>query len=107
MNVLDVYLNGHKLCRAGVGTHGVLNATVSWFKLIGSSSRTARRFDQPAEDTRLDVGGLRDRFHRVWAERRLVPGDRVAIVVTSAKAADRPVRKEPQIRKATQPKATT
>src|SRR5262245_1120514 len=107
MNVLDVYLNGRKLCRAGVGAHGVLNANVSWVRLVGPASRTARRLGRPVEETRLDVGGLSDRTHRVWVERGLVPGDRVAVVVASANTVDSPMRTEPQVTQVMEPETTT
>lgn len=96
MTVFDVYVNGRKRCRAGVGSDGVLSAIVSWVKLTGAAARTARRFRQPLEEARLHVGGLRDRTHRTWLDRNLIAGDRVGVVLGTAKTADRPTRAVPK-----------
>jgi hypothetical protein len=90
MIVFDVFLNKGKLCRAGVGTDGVLNAIVSWVRLTGEAARTARRLRQPAEELRLHVGGLRGGIHRRWPERPLSIGDTVTIAVGSAGRCDPP-----------------
>jgi hypothetical protein len=63
MTVLDVYLNDRKVCRAGVGATGVLDAMISWVKLSGAPADTARRLGQPVEEARLSVGGLRHDAH--------------------------------------------
>jgi hypothetical protein len=99
MTVFDVYVNGRKLCRAGVGKDGVLDAIVSWVKLTGAAARTARRLRSPGEETRLQVGGLAKGTHRRWTDRSLKTGDRVAIDVVAAERFDRPVREEPRHRK--------
>jgi hypothetical protein len=91
MTVLDVYLNDRKLCRAGVGRDGVLDAIVSWVKLTGPAQQTARRLKKPAEEARLHVGGLRDDVHRVWSAHPLRFGDRVAVVLNRASQFDPPV----------------
>ena len=90
--MFDVYVNGRKRCRAGVGSDGVLSAIVSWVKLTGPAARTARRLRHPLEEARLHVGGLRSGIHRTWLERDLAPGDRIGVVLGTAKTADRPRR---------------
>jgi hypothetical protein len=97
MTVLDVFLNDRKLCRAGVGKDGVLDAIVSWVKLTGAAEKTARRLKQPVEEARLHVGGLRKDVHRTWSARRLEIGDRVAVILTRASMFDPPAREQPQV----------
>jgi hypothetical protein len=92
MTVLDVYVNGRKRCRAGVGSDGVLTAIVNWVKLTGPAARTARRLKRPLEEARLHVGGLRGRTHRAWVDQNLALGDSVAIVLEKAAAFDAPIR---------------
>jgi hypothetical protein len=90
MTVFDVYVNDRKLCRAGVGADGVLNAIVSWVKLIGDAARTARQFNDPLEETRLHVGGLHRDVHLKWNACELRVGDRVTIHVARAGRSDPP-----------------
>jgi hypothetical protein len=100
MTVLDVSVNGRRLCRAGVGADGVLDAIVSWAKLTGRAAATARRLTQPLEETRLHVGGLRGDTHRRWVARELQIGDRVGIDVVSATRWDPPLherRRDPRL----------
>jgi hypothetical protein len=87
MFVFDVYLNDRKQCRAGVGADGVLTAIVNWVKLSGPAARTARRWKQPLEESRIHVGGLSKGEHQAWLEKNLTVGDRVAIVVGRAGSA--------------------
>src|SRR5262245_47215933 len=94
MTVFDVYVNDRKLCRAGVGRDGVLNAMVSWVKLTGDAAATARRLKRPAEEARLHVGGLREHMHLAWTDRDLRSGDRVAIVMGRARTSDSPAREK-------------
>ena len=106
MTVFDVYVNGRKLCRAGVGKEGVLDAIVSWVKLTGAAARTARRLRSRVEETRLEVGGLAGDTHRRWPERNLKTGDRVVIEVVAATTFDPPVREEPRHLKVTNENTT-
>ena len=96
MTVFDVSVNGRRLCRAGVGADGVLNAIVSWAKLTGAAAATARRLRQPLEEARLHVGGLRDDTHRRWPGRDLKIGDRVAIDIVAATSWDPPLHEKPR-----------
>lgn len=92
MTVFDVYVNERRCCRAGVGADGVLTAIVNWVKLTGPAARNARRRGQPAEESRIHVGGLSNGTHRSWLERDLAVGDRVTVVVGKGGVADRPLR---------------
>ena len=90
MTVFDVFLNNRKLCRAGVGRDGVLNAIVNWVRLTGDAAQTARRLKQPLEDVWLQVGGLRQDTHLRWSQRMLKIGDRVTIAVARSRTWDAP-----------------
>ncbi|HUR19379.1 MAG TPA: hypothetical protein VMZ90_01135 [Vicinamibacterales bacterium] len=94
MTVLDVFVNDRKMCRAGVGRDGVLTAIVNWVKLTGEAAGTARRLDQPGEEMRLHVGGLRKDTHLSWVEQQLKVGDRVSVVVGRSRVADLPAREK-------------
>ena len=91
--VLDVYLNDKRLCRAGVGATGVLNAIVSWVKLEGEAAAEARRLGAPLEEARLHVGGLAGDTHRRWTEHALTTGDRVNVQLSRAARWD-PARRQ-------------
>ena len=57
MKALEVFINGHRVCLAGVGDDGVLNAIVNW---VGGPDRD--------QDFFLQVGGLDSRAdeHLRW-----------------------------------------
>ena len=81
MRAFQVYLNGKKLCVAGVGTDGVLSAIVSSVARSGS------------EDLFLDVGGLVSptREHFSWIRQKpLGQGDTIKVRVIAASTADKP-----------------
>jgi len=90
MTVFDVFVNDRKLCRAGVGRDGVLDAIVTWVTLAGDAARAARTLKQPLEETRLQVGGLSHNTHWRWPGRMLTTGDRVTIAVAHAHPWDPP-----------------
>jgi len=96
MTVFDVYVNGRKLCRAGVGDDGVLVANLTWVRLSGPARQDARRRRRLSAETRLHVGGLAGGTHRKWAGRMLKIGDRMSIRVASAKTFDPPIQEKPQ-----------
>ena len=94
MAVLDVYVNDRKVCRAGVGREGVLTAFVNWMKLTRGSAGMMHGPQQPGEEARLHVGGLRKDTHLSWVERHLEVGDRVTVVVGKSGTADPPERQQ-------------
>jgi hypothetical protein len=96
MTVFDIYVNGRKVCRAGVGEEGVLSAVVTWVKLTGAAAQTARRMRKAGLETRLHVGGLAGGTHRRWPGRMLSVGDRVSIRVATANSFDPPAATEPR-----------
>jgi len=87
----DVALNGSRVCRAGVGSRGVLHACAAWVNPGRGQAgpRTSRKVS-----LRLDVGGMTfrgsdDFEHMTWRGRRLRPGDEVTIRVVDAVSVDR------------------
>ena len=112
MTVFDVFVNDRRICRAGVGADGVLNAIVSWVRLTGEAARQAKALRAPLEELRLHVGGLRGSTHRRWQVPDVKVGDRISIVIAAAARFDAPderikrdLRKQPppkrKIRKST------
>ena len=93
MICFDVYVNGSRICRAGIGAAGVLTTIVNW---VGGSPKSRRKSGRTAEgDLRLSVGGLyqTDRETDVypqWADLHLHPGDHVEIRVVEADDPDKP-----------------
>lgn len=77
MIVLDVFVNGTRVCRASVGEQGTVLAAVSW--VGGRDTADPHQVERP----RLAVGGtssLLDGYLR-WAGQDLAVGDRVTIQV--------------------------
>lgn len=80
MRAFEVFLNGKRLCIAGIGADGVLTTTVTYCPVRGK------------DDTRLYVGGLvlpQDE-HVFWKEAVLVDGDELLIKVANTKSVDKP-----------------
>ena len=86
MRGLEVYLNEVKLCTAGIGPGGALNATL----------------DIVAEDTGYDmtfrVGGLENDEFVIWSDRELRVGDEINIRVVETESVDRPKRRTSECR---------
>jgi hypothetical protein len=88
MIAFEVYLNGKKICTAGVGDLGVLTACLAY--------RGAQPYEEGgppvSEYIRLDVGGYvpDSREHLRWRERKLKPGDSVTLKVVKAGSVDKP-----------------
>jgi hypothetical protein len=81
MRTFEVYLNGKRLCLAGIGDDGVLSAIATW--VIGKRRRG---------DMRLDVGGLISPIdeHVRWTDRKLRVGDEIKICIRETLSADNP-----------------
>jgi hypothetical protein len=84
----EVYLNGKKICTAGVGNMGVLSAVLAY--------RGVQPYEEGgppvSEYLTLDVGGyLPDsKEHIRWRERKLKPGDSVTVKIVKAESVDKP-----------------
>lgn len=73
MIAFEVYLNGKKLCVAGIGNEGVVTAIVDWVgRPEGASSE-------------LSVSGLISpaREHVKWVDRKLRVGDQIRVKVVN------------------------
>jgi hypothetical protein len=84
MRAFEVFLNGKKLCLAGIGDDGVLSAIVNW--VVG---------DQTA-DLFLEVGGLVSpvREHVKWVKQKpLRVGDEIRVKIVETSSTDRPIKK--------------
>ena len=85
MIAFDVYVNGEKRIRAGVGPKGVLSSILSW----GSTDTSlSGRID-------LEILGLANSSeHLSWLRETLSVGDRVTVEVVDATEVDEPVSRE-------------
>jgi hypothetical protein len=83
MLCFDIYVNGKKLARSGVGDLGVLVTSLTWVE--NTKSKRKRR-----PNAHLTIGGLAEDMHKQWKKYpiRINPGDVVTIKVVLAKAAD-------------------
>jgi hypothetical protein len=85
MRAFKVYVNGKRLCLAGIGDNGVLTANVVWVTGRGGA------------DQFLEVGGLvgaTDENVR-WAKRKpLRVGDQIQIKLVDATAVDKPIERQ-------------
>ena len=87
MRAFEVHLNGKRLCVAGIGDQGVLNALISL--MLG----------QNRNEVRLEVGGLSLPFkeYLTWKRRKLKVGDEIRIRVCEASSIDRPKERIQQV----------
>lgn len=83
MRAFEVYLNGERLCLAGIGDDGVLNAMVDCI---------AKPPDQGLE---LTVGGLisATREHVEWTNRHIAVGDQILVKIVDADRVDQPSKR--------------
>jgi hypothetical protein len=88
MTAFEIYLNGRKVCTAGLNGAGVVMPTITWF--LGEGPRRKR-----SEELAFHVSGLvsRTRTHLTWAHRPLKIGDEVRIVVAKKSKVDAPKKK--------------
>jgi hypothetical protein len=93
MIAFDVFLNGKKLARAGVGSNGVLTAMTTWVRR--RTSQRGRKRRQWDSDLSFSLVGYRSTNgdvgeHFKWEDRKLKPGDVLTIKVTTAARVDEP-----------------
>jgi hypothetical protein len=89
MRALEIFLNGEKLCVAGIGNNGVLSAIVTW--AAGKSGA----------DSFLEVGGLisTTNKHFSWVrQKHLQTDDEIQVKVVEATTVDEPSGKIRPIR---------
>jgi hypothetical protein len=85
MIAFEVYLNGKKICTAGVGDLGVLSTSLAW-----RGAQPHKKGAPSPEFLRLDIGGLAAGEHLRWVDRSVKRGDAVIIKVVEVDAADKP-----------------
>jgi hypothetical protein len=85
MKAFEVYINGHRLCLAGVGDNGVLHAIVNW---VGGASRE--------ENIWLSIGGLdcTTDEHLRWRAPSIGVGAEILVRVVEAPVVDQPDERE-------------
>ena len=86
MTALEVFINGHRVCLAGVGDNGVLHAIVNW---VGGLDRD--------ETPRLSVGGLdcdTDQ-HLSWKVPSIGVGAEILVRVVETTSVDPPSERHP------------
>ena len=83
MRAFEIYLNGRKLCTAGLGEAGVVTSAITWV-----------RGPNPKEPEGMDfrVGGLVSRTNTFidWMHRRLREGDEVRVLVCQKTKVSKP-----------------
>ncbi len=91
MIAFEVFLNGNKVCRAGVGDLGVLTTVLSWVRREGRNTET-REPGNIEEELTLNVGGLisSKNEHVRWSKSKLTVGDEVHVRVVSVESVDPP-----------------
>jgi hypothetical protein len=104
----DVFVNGNRLCRAGVGEHGVLSAITTWARREGPPPEGIDEWTDEEwsdETLELDVGGFYqdspggDGKHLRWLKRKLGVGDVITIQVLDDQSCDEPPSRTPYIAK--------
>ena len=93
------YVNGKKLCTAGIGGPGVVATHVDLVRSVASKSGK-----KAMEDLSLHVGGLHSRTHThvTWLHRQLREGDSVRVDIVEVPRVNRPRKRKlesPQVRK--------
>jgi hypothetical protein len=91
MIAFEVFLNGNKVCTAGVGDLGVLTAMLTWVRREGKNteSKESRNVE---EELTLNVGGFvsSKNEHVRWTDDKLTVGDEVCIRIINLESVDPP-----------------
>jgi len=98
MICLDVHLNGAKVCRAGLGKHGLVHLNAGWHSLPPAWKSKTKRGSAAHADFGVS-GVLYDRrppMHEnlSWADGRLAVGDELSVRLVEAHASDEPMRRK-------------
>ena len=94
MPVFHIYLNGKKLCTAGIDDTGVVAAHISWVRRRGEHTRSGKP-NSVEEELRLEVGGNvpEDQILR-WVDRKLKIGDELRVVIVKDAPVDKPRKRQ-------------
>jgi hypothetical protein len=91
MIAFEVFLNGNKVCTAGVGDLGVLTAMLTWVRREGKNTefKESRNVE---EELTLNVGGFVSSKHEHvrWSESTLAVGDDIRVCVVDLESVDVP-----------------
>jgi hypothetical protein len=84
MKAFEVFINGHFVCRAGIGDDGVLTAIVHW---LGSKD--------DLDDTFLSVGGMDSATneHLDWTVPTIGVGSEIMVRIIETDAVDPPAKR--------------
>jgi hypothetical protein len=87
MKAFEVIINGHHLCRIGVGDDGVLTTIVTW---VGGKGREGH--------FHFHVGGLDNTTdeHVSWPEPTIGVGTEITVRVVEAATVDPPTKRTPR-----------
>jgi len=87
MKAFEVFLNGDRLCLAGIAGRCVLTVIIDHVK--GK--------DDPVDDLHLDVGGLisNTNEHVIWSRTQISTGDEVRVRIIESESADEPTKRTP------------
>jgi hypothetical protein len=96
MICFEAFINGQKVCVAGVGATGVLDAILSW---VNRERHEADEVSDPqatrVEELIFSVGGLNhrgnDSVYLDWLRKELKPGDEVRIRIVEQELCDPPI----------------
>ena len=85
MRAFEIYVNGERLCLAGVSSAGVVTAIIEYL-------------GRDEEHLHLHVGGLLipEREHVTWRDRSLSVGDDVRIKILESDKVDAPTKRSPR-----------
>jgi hypothetical protein len=95
MLTFDVFLNGKRVCTAGVGGEGALTAIVR-ARFDGGEATNRKTSRRVNDELRLYVGGSNNSTSEYirWQDRRLRVGDEVCIRIGEGELASKPRRRE-------------
>jgi hypothetical protein len=99
MKAFEVYLNGKRLCIAGIGEFGVIGIGLSW-----RGSQPLRKGGPPLpERLGLNVGGIEEPTgnHVLWGNWHLKTGDDIRFKIVETSVADEPKERKGRLRNAT------
>ena len=93
MLCFEVYINGERRCRAGVGAAGVLSTIVSW---VGKEPQSPRKRGRTVRgEADIHVGGLYSpepgvNVYPRWLQEPLKLGDEISVRIVNADTCDQP-----------------
>lgn len=88
MIAFEIFLNGERLCVAGIGDLGVLSAILTWTRV----HREGKESEPPVEVLSLQVTGLDNADqYPCWLHRAMTRGDELRVKIVETSCVDQPV----------------